>query len=66
MFVIDRIENGIAIIEYNEKYIEVPVSLFKETISEGDVLNFTVDREETEKRRNDIGNRLNRLFNRKK
>ena len=66
MFIVDRIEDNMVIIEYGETYITVPLNTFKEEVSEGDILYFAVDRVETDNRKKDLGNRLNRLFNKHK
>lgn len=64
MFVVDRIENDIAVVEFGETYINIPLSSFKEKVSEGDVLYLTVDKVETENRKKNLSSRLSRLFNR--
>lgn len=64
MFVVDRIEGNIVIIEYNDLYIEVPLNYFQEEVKEGDVLNFVVDKERTDKNKENNSNRLKNLFNR--
>ena len=64
MFVVDRIENDIAVVEFGETYINIPLSAFKEKVSEGDVLYLTVDKVETEVRKNNLSSRLSKLFNR--
>ena len=64
MFVVDRIENDMAVVEFGETYINIPLSAFKEKVTEGDVLYLTVDKVETEIRKNNLSSRLSRLFNR--
>ena len=66
MFVVDRIENNMVVVEFGETYITIPLEYFKEGVSEGDVLYLAVDRVETDNRKKDLGDRLNRLFNRHK
>lgn len=66
MFIVDRIENGIVIVEYGDISFDVPLSVFKEPISEGDILYFVVDKEGTSNRKAKIEKKLNNLFNRAK
>ena len=63
MFIVDRIEGSIAVVEYNDVYLEIPLSSFNCVVSEGDVLTFIVDKEETEKRKSNIKSKLQKLFN---
>lgn len=63
MFIIDRIENDIAVVEFNEMFFDVPLSAFKEEVHEGDVLFLTVDKAETENRKNKNKDLLFKLFN---
>ena len=44
MWVIDRIENGIAVIEFNNSTFDVPVSALPDGIKEGMVLNISIDK----------------------
>ena len=66
MFIVDRIEGNIAVVEFGDTYLDIPLSYFKEDISEGDVLYLTVDKNETEHRKMSTESRLNRLFNKSK
>ena len=66
MFIVDRIEGNIAVVEFEDTYLDIPLSCFKEEISEGDVLYLTVDKEETEHRKMSTKARLDRLFNKSK
>ena len=66
MFIVDRIENDIVVVEYEEGYLNVPICLFNEEISEGDVLYFKVYRERTKSRKEEMSKKLNRLFNKNK
>lgn len=66
MFIVDRIEGNIAVVEFEDTYLDIPLSCFKEEISEGDVLYLTVDKNETEHRKMSTKARLDRLFNKSK
>ena len=66
MFIVDRIEGNIAVVEFEDTYLDIPLSCFKEEISEGDVLYLTVDKEETEHRKMSTKAILDRLFNKSK
>ncbi|WAM33929.1 DUF3006 domain-containing protein [Caldicellulosiruptor morganii] len=57
--VIDRFENGFAILELeNGKMVNVPAELIPQGAREGDVILIEIDREETKKRQK----RINDLF----
>lgn len=59
---IDRIENGVAVIELpNGQTVNVPGVLFPGA-AEGDVCTIEKDTEETESRRKRINEKMNRLF----
>ena len=64
MFIIDRFEGNMAVIEYNGRTFDLPKNLLPKEAKEGDVLKISieVDREETEKRRKRIKNLMNELF----
>ncbi len=64
MFVIDRFEGNMAVIEYNGRTFDLPRNLLPKEAKEGDVLKIliNVDREETEKRREKIENLMDELF----
>ncbi len=64
MFVIDRIEGNIVVVEYNNLYINVPMEYFNEEVREGDILNFIVDKERTNKKKEENRSRLENLFKR--
>lgn len=66
MFIVDRIENDMVVVEFEDTYFDIPLEYFKEKVSEGDVLYLSVDKEKTEQRKLDMKSRLNRLFNRNK
>lgn len=64
MFVVDRIENDIAVIEFEGSYINVPLNAFREPISEGDILYLVVDKKKTEETQQSNKDRLFKLFER--
>ena len=63
MFIVDRIEDNIVVVEYSDGYLNIPIDLFNEEVSEGDVLYLGVDKEKTLSRKEEMTNRLNKLFN---
>jgi len=66
MIVIEKIEGNIVRLEIGEKFIELPISEFPNDVSEGDVLKFFIDKEETDKVRNSTSAKLFSLFNKKR
>ncbi|PEW07817.1 DUF3006 domain-containing protein [Bacillus cereus] len=65
--IIDRFEGDVAVIEFNNITIEVPRSKLPPIVKEGDVLiieddKYTIDKKETEKRRREIQNLMDKLF----
>lgn len=64
--VVDRFEGEFAVIETdNGKILNLKISLLPKDISEGDVINLdkmTIDKEETEKRKNEIEKIAEELF----
>ena len=68
IYIIDRLEEGLAICETElRKRISVPVSHLPKGIKEGDVLReeegrFSLDSEETDKRRREMKKKLMDLF----
>jgi len=61
--IIDRFEGDYAVVELpNETFIDVPKALFPEA-KEGDVIDITVDMEDTEKRKDRIKDLMKELFN---
>ncbi|MCH5193775.1 MAG: DUF3006 domain-containing protein [Oscillospiraceae bacterium] len=67
MLVIDRIEDGIAVIEEGDSRFEVPVSMLDGNVREGDVVTlengvYVPDISATEKRRREILNLQNDLW----
>ena len=73
IYVIDRIENGIAVCECLETgaVLEISKKNLPKGAREGDVIrrqdehSFSIDAELTKKRRENLTNRMNRLFKRK-
>jgi hypothetical protein len=68
--IIDRIENQIVICEdENGQTIELPIDMFIQPIQDGDIIAknqeylYETDKEETEKRKKNIEDRFNSLFN---
>ncbi len=60
--IIDRIEDGIASVELeNGKMINVPSELF-DGCKEGDIVNITPDKAETEKRKAEVAIDISGLF----
>ncbi len=66
---IDRIENGFAVCENENKTFEnIPLEMLPQGVKEGDVLRqdengFALDREETQRRRKQAFDLLNKLLN---
>lgn len=65
--IIDRFEGEIAVIEINNSTIDVPKFKLPSTAKEGDVLiieddNYTIDKDETAKRRREIEEVMDKLF----
>lgn len=60
--IIDRFEGDFAVVEMPDKtFINVPKQIFKEAV-ESDVIDITVDKYETERRKKRIVGLLNELF----
>ncbi len=67
MYIIDRIENGIAVIEADGQIISLPVEQLPINAKEGDVLliegeNISVDEQATASRKEAMRSRLRSLF----
>ncbi|MBE7105760.1 DUF3006 domain-containing protein (plasmid) [Bacillus mycoides] len=65
--IIDRFEGALAVIEINNITIDVPRSKLPSNVKEGDVLiiendTYTIDNNETDKRRCEIQNLMDKLF----
>jgi len=60
--IIDRFEGDYAIVELpNETFVDVPKVLFPDA-HEGDVIDISVDKEETKKRKDHIEELMSKLF----
>lgn len=64
--IVERIENNIAIIEVDDNYIELPLSVLPNEVFEGDVLQIIVDKDATINRKKEVSNKLSKLFNKNK
>lgn len=61
--IIDRFEGTLAVVELEDgKRAEVPVAVLPPDAKEGDCLTLKIDKEKTEKRRKQIGQLMNDLF----
>ena len=60
--IIDRFEGDFAVVEKDGKFYNVPRCILPENAKEGSVLKFEVEKNETEKRTNEIKNKMDRLF----
>ncbi|MEE0969337.1 MAG: DUF3006 domain-containing protein [Clostridia bacterium] len=62
MWVIDRIENGIAVIECNDSTFDVPVSALPGGVKEGMVLSVSIDKDAEDKKRQQARNLMDSMF----
>ena len=62
MWVIERIENGIAVIEYNNSTFDVPVSSLPDGIKEGMVLSICIDKDAENKKRQQARSLMDSMF----
>lgn len=64
MFIIDRFEGEYALIEINRKIFHIPKTLLPKDAREGDVivLNITVDKKATEKKKKSMGKLADSIF----
>ncbi len=62
MLVIDRLEEYMAIIEYNGHTYELPRYLLPDNVKEGDVIKITIDKIATKKRKKKIKKLSDDLF----
>lgn len=63
--IIDRIEDGIAVLEYEEgKHVQLPAALLPSGAKEGDALAFCIDRKTTDDKKEQAENLRKRLFHR--
>ncbi|EJS46364.1 DUF3006 domain-containing protein [Bacillus nitratireducens] len=65
--IIDRFEGELAVIEINNSTIDVPKSKLPSAAKEGDVLiieddTYTIDKNETDKRRREVQDLMDKLF----
>ncbi len=62
-WIIDRLENGFAVVELeNKEIINIPKSALPEGVREGDVICVSVDSRETQDRKEKIDGLMNSLF----
>jgi hypothetical protein len=64
MIVIDRFEGEIAVVEYKEKFYDIPRDWLPDDAKEGDivVLTMNIDKEGTRKRRAEMQRKMDALF----
>ncbi|MSU00436.1 DUF3006 domain-containing protein [Tissierella pigra] len=62
-FTIDRFEEDFAIVELeNKDTIEIPRIIIPEEAKEGDIISITIEKDETDKRKERIQGKFDRLF----
>lgn len=62
-WIVDRIENDIAVCELeNGEFIDVNIKALPKNIHEGDVINLSIDKNETADRKDKIDKLMNNLF----
>jgi len=62
MLIIDRFEDGFAVIETDSGFINIPRSELPAEAVEGDVLNISIATGNTEDRKKKIDGMMNKLF----
>lgn len=62
IWIVDRIENDIAVVEIGEKTVDIPLFALPENTKEGDVITLNIDENEAKKRKDNITNLMNTLF----
>lgn len=63
IWIIDRIENNTAVCEIEaNKFIDIPLSALPDGVKEGDAISLCVNKNETQKRKDNINNLMNNLF----
>ena len=62
LWIVDRIENGIAVIETESGTLELELKYLPEGTKEGNVIKLTLSPEEEQKRRERIKKEMDRLF----
>lgn len=65
--IVDRIEGDVVVVEVQGEYMEFDISLFKNGVEEGSVVNlstFQIDKSQTVKKKDNVNNMLKGLFRR--
>lgn len=62
MFIVDRVEGNYVVIEFEEQYLNIPLTYFTEDVKEGDILELKVNKEKTDNVKKNNKERLERLF----
>ena len=62
MLIIDRFEGDFAVVETENGFINIPRKDIPSNANEGDVLKLSLDKNETEKRKERIDGMMNSLF----
>lgn len=62
MLVVDRVEGDYVVVEFEEQYLNIPLTYFIEDVKEGDILELRVNKEKTQNVRKNNKERLERLF----
>ena len=62
--IIDRFEGNFAVVEFDEGsgFADMPIELIPPEARERDVINITIDRDETSLRKENIKNMMNKIF----
>ena len=61
--IVDRFESDFAVCEIEEGvFADIPLKALPDGVHEGDVIKISVDKDETESRKKNINNLMNRLF----
>lgn len=61
-WIIDRIENNIAVVEIDDTTIDIPLFALPSGLREGDAVSVSIDKEQTENRKENINMLMNSLF----
>lgn len=61
-WIIDRIEEGIAVCEVGTAFLNVPVEALPEGVKEGDVITLSINKKMTDERKENIAKLMNNLF----
>lgn len=61
-WIIDRIENNIAVCEVDGSTIDIPLFALPKGVREGDAVSVSIDKEQTENRKENINKLMNSLF----